>query len=436
MVSIAVALVLGCDARERLQDSLRPTSPHERYARSLHEAGLDSTALGREWSASAVVWTAAPLVQLPFRETGYFAADKPRATSARILVKRGQRLVAGVQTQGSLPHAIFVDLFRVGGDSIRAPERVASAPDGVMRLDFESDQDAEFILRIQPELLRSIGYTLNVHTEPVLAFPVSGKDGRAIQSRFGADRDAGRRLHKGIDIFAPRGTPALAAVSGRVSVGTNSLGGRVVFLWDDRRDLNLYYAHLDTQLVTSGDHAQAGDTLGLVGNTGNARGTPPHLHFGIYSRGEGAIDPFSFLVIPLAPEPTITADTSVIGSLVRVSARRTTISSLPGMRSTGADTLVRHTVFRVVAATDRWYRVTLPDDRSGFVAAASTEPLRATIRFRSVKGTTTVRDRPDSGAAITTVIAGSTRLPVLGTFENYLLVEDGRGGRGWIMGEP
>ncbi len=429
-------MISGCDARERLQDSLRPSSPHERYARSLHEAGLDSTALGRQWSASAIVWDAAPLVTLPFRETGYFAADIPRAASARIQVRRGQRVVAEVQTQGSLPHEIFIDLFRVSLDSLDAPERVASAADGVMRLDFESNQDTEFILRIQPELLRGIGYTLNVFTEPVLAFPVSGKDGRAIQSRFGADRDAGRRLHKGIDIFAPRGTPALASVSGRVSVGTNNLGGKVVFLRDDRRNLNLYYAHLDTQLVTTGDHANAGDTLGLVGNTGNARRTPPHLHFGIYSRGEGAIDPYSFLVIPLAPVPAVTADTSFIGSLARISARRTTLSRLPGARSTEADTLLRHTVFRVVAATERWYRVTLPDDRSGFVAAASTERLRATIRFHSVRGTTTVRDRPNPAAAVTTVITGNARLPVLGTFENYLLVEDARGGRGWIAGGP
>ncbi len=435
-VLIALALTFGCDARERLQGSLRPASPHERYARSLRQAGLDSTALGREWSAAARVLANASPVSLPFRETGYFAADKPRATSVKILVKRGQRIVADVQTQGNLPPEIFVDLFRANADSLDAPERVASAPDGLMRIEFEADQDAELILRIQPELLRGIGYTLVVHAEPALAFPVSGKDGRAIQSRFGANRDAGRRLHKGVDIFAPRGTPALAPVSGRVWVGTNNLGGKVVFLWDERRNLNLYYAHLDTQLVTTGDHANAGDTLGLIGNTGNARGTPPHLHFGIYSRAEGAIDPYSFLSIPLTPVPAITADTSVIGSLARVAARRIALSRTPGPRSAEADTLARHTVVRVTAATESWYRVTLPDDRSGFVAAAATEPLRAPIRLQRVSGATVIRDRPAADAAVTHVITGSTRLPVLGKFEEYVLGEDGRGGRGWILGAP
>ena len=432
----ALAFALGCDARERLRDSLAPASPHERYARSLHEAGLDSTALGMEWSAAARVWAVAPPVKLPFRELGYFAPDKPRATSVRILVKRGQRLVADVQTQGSVQHEIFVDLFRIGRDSLDAPERVASAPEGVKRLVIEADSDAEFILRIQPELLRGIGYTLNVHTEPSLAFPVSGRDGRAIQSRFGAEREAGRRLHKGVDIFAPRGTPALASVSGRVWAGTNNLGGKVVFLWDERRNLNLYYAHLDTQLVTTGDQVDAGDTLGLIGNTGNARGTKPHLHFGIYRRGAGAIDPYSFLTTPVTKVPATTADTSVIGSLARVSARRIALSVTPDMRSGGADTLLRHTVFRVTAATERWYRVTLPDDRIGFVAAASTESLRTPIRLQRVRSATAIRDRPALDAAVTRVITGNPRLSVLGTFEEYVLVEDGRGGRGWITLQP
>lgn len=380
-----------------------------------------------------MVWTIAPSVRLPFRETGYFAADKPRATSIRIQLKRGQRLVADVQTQGSLPHEIFLDLFRASADSFQVPERVASARHGRMRLEVEADEDSDLILRVQPELLRGIGYTLSVHAEPVLAFPVSGKDGRAIQSRFGANRDAGRRLHKGVDIFAPRGTPALASASGRVWVGTNNLGGKVVFLRDDTRKLNLYYAHLDTQLVSTGDHADPGDTLGLIGSTGNARGTPPHLHFGIYSRGEGAIDPYSFLSIPLAPVPAITANTSVIGSLVRVSTRQTALASMPDLRSRKTDTLRRHTVFRVAAATERWYRVTLPDDRIGFVAASSTEPLRAPIRFQRVRDSTAIRDRPATDAAVSQMTTKSVRLPVLGIFEEYLLVEDGRGGRGWII---
>ena len=57
----------------------------------------------------------------------------------------------------------------------------------------------------------------------------------------------------------------------------------------------LYYAHLDQQLVSPGERVNAGEIVGTVGNTGNARTTAPHLHFGIYAVGRGAIDPYWFI---------------------------------------------------------------------------------------------------------------------------------------------
>ena len=99
-----------------------------------------------------------------------------------------------------------------------------------------------------------------------------------------------------MDIFAPRGTPALAAIDGYVSrVGTNNLGGNVIFLSDQSHGINLYYAHLDSFNVAQGKRVHLGDTLGFVGNTGNARTTGTHLHFGIYESGTRAIDPLPFI---------------------------------------------------------------------------------------------------------------------------------------------
>jgi murein DD-endopeptidase MepM/ murein hydrolase activator NlpD len=120
-----------------------------------------------------------------------------------------------------------------------------------------------------------------------------------VQSIFGDPRDAGRRQHEGVDIFASRGTPVLSATHGVVTrVGETTRGGRVVWVWDPGRALSLYYAHLSEQHVTIGQRVDAGDVLGTVGNTGNARTTPPHLHFGIYERGRGAIDPYWFIAPP------------------------------------------------------------------------------------------------------------------------------------------
>jgi murein DD-endopeptidase MepM/ murein hydrolase activator NlpD len=125
-----------------------------------------------------------------------------------------------------------------------------------------------------------------------LTIPVQGVAPQQLTGTFGAPRSE-HRLHKGIDIFARRGTPVVAAADGKVfRVGQNRLGGNVVWVAGGGARL-YYYAHLQRASVRSGDTVRAGDELGRVGNTGNARTTPPHLHFEIHplSHGFRAIDP-------------------------------------------------------------------------------------------------------------------------------------------------
>lgn len=127
-----------------------------------------------------------------------------------------------------------------------------------------------------------------------LPIPVKGVSARAVRDSFGAAR-AGDRTHQGIDIFAPRGTPVISTTRGIVTrVGENSLGGTVVWVLGPAGDRH-YYAHLGSVAdIRSGQRIDAGAVLGTVGTTGNARGTPPHLHYGIY-RTSGAINPFPLL---------------------------------------------------------------------------------------------------------------------------------------------
>ncbi|WP_239691961.1 peptidoglycan DD-metalloendopeptidase family protein, partial [Hymenobacter coccineus] len=74
---------------------------------------------------------------------------------------------------------------------------------------------------------------------------------------MGRGRDGGARRHEGIDIFAPRGTPAVAAAAGTVTrLGNTRLGGNVVWLSADGTDEHLYYAHLDRQLVQPGQRVR------------------------------------------------------------------------------------------------------------------------------------------------------------------------------------
>lgn len=128
-----------------------------------------------------------------------------------------------------------------------------------------------------------------------LAMPVQGVTASRVADTFGAPR--GRdRSHAGVDIFAARGTPVRSTTRGVVvAVREGGLGGRQVWVLGPARQRH-YYAHLDDWAagLAVGDIVLPGDALGVVGDTGNARGTPPHLHYGVYGE-EGAIDPLPLL---------------------------------------------------------------------------------------------------------------------------------------------
>jgi murein DD-endopeptidase MepM/ murein hydrolase activator NlpD len=128
-----------------------------------------------------------------------------------------------------------------------------------------------------------------------LPVPVDGVRRSAIRNSWGAPRDRDRR-HQGIDIFAKQGTPVRSTTEGLVvRIGQNRLGGNVVWVMGPGRQSH-YYAHLSRfGAFEVGDRVMAGDIIGYVGDTGNARGTPHHLHYGVYQLGGAAINPFPLI---------------------------------------------------------------------------------------------------------------------------------------------
>ena len=412
-----------------------PPSAHQRYADGLAKAGLEKTALGHDWLAAAQSSIRQPLtVSLPFRETGYFAATEAHAVGYAISLRDGQKLSAVAETNGA-SIAIFLDLFRQTGDTANPLDLVASVDTGLTssgaRLVHEARRDGVYVLRVQPELLRSGAFTLTISTEPSLAFPVSGRDSRAVKSYFGAERDAGARQHHGIDIFAPRGTPVLAAARGVVrSISPNNLGGNVVWLSDTERGQTLYYAHLDRHNVTAGQHVEIGDTLGFVGNTGNARTTPPHLHFGVYRRGRGPIDPYPFVYRSSARPAAVTADTSELGRLARSRAKATVVGS-PEARAATLTTVAAATPVQIDGAAGAWFRVRLPDGTTGYIASRLVESTRRAVGRTDVETGTPMRDRPAANAAVIATAPGGA-LPVIGEFADYALVETADGLTAWV----
>ena len=119
--------------------------------------------------------------------------------------------------------------------------------------------------------------------------PVQGP--RAFTNDWGQPRSGGRR-HEGTDIMAPRGTPVVASVGGLVRHHNSSLGGLSFFLSGD--DGNTYFGtHLDS--FGAQGRVAAGTVVGYVGNSGNARGASPHLHFEIHPGGGGPVNPYPTL---------------------------------------------------------------------------------------------------------------------------------------------
>lgn len=400
---------------------------HEKYADGIEKAGLKQTAMGAQWLAAASKSLQQQVaITLPYREEGYFAAEKPVAVAYRFAVQRGEKVVVKLATVPASGSLLFAELWQPKAE--REPEWLAAVDTISRSLEFEVKSDGHLILRVQPELLRGIEYTLTVSTAPSLAFPVRPVDNPKVSSFWGAARDAGARSHEGIDIFAKFRTPVVASSDGTVTrVNENNLGGKVVFMRPSGKDFSLYYAHLDTQLVTAGQSVKAGETLGLMGNTGNARTTPPHLHFGIYASG-GAIDPYPFVNVNRATPKPVNASTERINSFVRSKAV-INIHASPASSGTVLAKPVAGTVMQVAGASENWYRILLPDGLEGYVN--STQVTNDLLRKQQLKKTQRILDQPDSTAASRLTAEAGHTVDVLGQFRDYYLV-DYKNIRGWI----
>ncbi len=135
-------------------------------------------------------------------------------------------------------------------------------------------------------------YTQDPPSKIVMPLQMSKKQ---IANTWHAPRGA-NRLHEGQDIFVPRGTPTYSATRGYIyNIGQNRLGGQTVSVIGSGGRV-YYYAHFDTYAagIAEGDYVTPQTVLGYVGTSGNAQGTPPHLHFGVYTP-TGPINPLPLL---------------------------------------------------------------------------------------------------------------------------------------------
>ena len=155
--------------------------------------------------------------------------------------------------------------------------------------------------------------------------------------------------------------------------GNRGLGGKQVWLRDGLFGNSLYYAHLDSIIATNGQRVKIGDTLGLVGNTGNARTTPPHLHFGVYSHGSGAINPLPFL----KEEPQLVADqeASEFYNSYLVKSVRANLRSSASAKSEQIGSLTRMDTVNLLGKTADWLHIETSGAKRAFVHKSLMTPL-------------------------------------------------------------
>jgi murein DD-endopeptidase MepM/ murein hydrolase activator NlpD len=147
------------------------------------------------------------------------------------------------------------------------------------------DLDPDTPLGGSPALRGLDGPALDELRARRLAVPVQGVAPESLIDSFGEPRGAGTRLHRAVDIMAPRGTPVRAVEGGTVArLDSSAAGGISVYQFDPDGRYCYYYAHLDAYApgLKEGAKVERGELLGYVGATGNAPRATPHLHFAIY----------------------------------------------------------------------------------------------------------------------------------------------------------
>jgi murein DD-endopeptidase MepM/ murein hydrolase activator NlpD len=408
-------------------------TPHEQYEKKIKDAGLQETALGDAWFKAAAITLSNPLdISLPYRETGYFANDRANAVGLRFTAKRGQKLNIILSKRSIGNFAMYVDLWEPPSPGENSNPKLLLAADTVnLKLEYTVNEDTVFIVRIQPELLKEGEYTLTITAGPSLAFPISPRVKSNIGSFFGAGRDDGERKHEGVDIFAPVHSPAIAAAKGVVTrVNENVLGGKVVFMRPDNASYSLYYAHLDSQMVVEGHQVNTGDIVGLTGNTGNARFTASHLHFGIYTFS-GAIDPLYFIK-PADREPAkLSVALTNLNTWMR-SKKNGRLYLILSANNNNFLSMEENTLLRPEAATGDLYRIILPDGKKGFIAGSSIVPAVKPLKKLTIKKSQPMLSSPDSTGLQKKQLLPGDKINVLAVFNDFYFVSKSDNEEGWI----
>jgi len=355
VILISFLTLISCDGL-KIPKNVFDSSERAKYERSF--SGSDSVMI--QWKKE---FSDASKNQLKIKDGASFIfntdASASHAFGYSVDLHKGDLLVIETE-RADVSKKIFIDLLdQNSGSEIMKTEIIKNN-----LFSQHIENDGPYKLVIQPEIGYSEIFKIKIYTQPSLKFPVAGKGNKNVQSFWGASRDGGGRSHEGVDIFAPRGTPVVAVADGYiVRTGNQGLGGKQVWLRDDAVGNSHYYAHLDSILAENGKRVKTGDTLGLVGNTGNAAGGATHLHFGIYSAA-GATDPYPSIRERSAPK-FISSSTSekFSGKYLKAGSN---IRSGPGTQYEILSTNDLKKSILILSTDGSWYHIKTQDGIEGF----------------------------------------------------------------------
>lgn len=355
-----VCLSAGCNIRKAINPTIR-----EKYERSYK--GADSSL--KKWQQAYEFARQQPvLVELPLIMTARLQDSVPTALSYRFVVNKGQVLIAELDKTDESA-LLFAELWRYNKDDAK-PNLLQEIESTATLLELPVTENDTLTIVLQPGIGNRSLFRFRIYPQPGYLFPVAGKGNAAITSFWGADRDGGGRKHEGIDIVAKRGTPLVAVTDGRItSTGDRGLGGKQVWLRDAVFKKSVYYAHLDSIAARDGQQVKKGDTLGFVGNTGNAITTIPHLHFGVYGNS-GATDPYLF--VKQLPVPSF-ADSMLI-SKGTTRNNKTELRAGPSVKHPLILYLGKNEPITILGKLSNWYYVKT-GEVNGYIVQSGIKPV-------------------------------------------------------------
>lgn len=402
-------------------------SPHDSYYSALVREDLQTTA--ERWRMEAENSLAAPLhISLPYSERRLLEADYLQPVTFAFNLNVDELIQVNIFPSANTRAEVFVDVFFVK-DATTEPVRIASMAAKEQQLKVAADHTGQYRVRIQPSHAAQGLMDIAITSPLRYGFPVDTERDNAVQSFFGVDRDGGARRHEGIDIFAPRGTPVIAAEAGRVTrVGDTLRGGKNVWVRGDNR--SFYYAHLDSIAVSPGDRVMRGEILGTVGNTGNAVTTSPHLHFGIYKLVQGAVDPLPLVGRKKSADTYTPPHVEPAPRWLSVNTEKANLRSGPSLTTTSVDSLIRGELVQVDSVAGDWLRVTTGKGAQGFTARRLTEtPVESILMLTADY---TAYSFPDDTAPVVGNFSAGEKLPTLGQFGGYAWVRMPGGVYAWV----